>query len=138
MADVTVGSGSDSILLTMSEDQAVGVDAGFTVNVDGQQIGGVQSATASHAAGQTQTFEFRGNYDPGPHAVTVTFTNNFLMPEDRAGADRNLYIDGISYNGEVVSDSTTALYQSPQSPPNEVTDLIPGNAVFQVNDTTAG
>ena len=54
-----IGSGSDTITLKMSEDQAQGVDALFTVNVDGQQIGGVQSVSASHSSGQDQTFHVR-------------------------------------------------------------------------------
>jgi hypothetical protein len=87
-----ISSGSDSIVLNVSEDQAQGVDAQFTVNVDGQQIGGLQTATASHSAGQDETFTFLDNRAPGPHNVTVTFANNFLYPG--TSGDRNLMSTG--------------------------------------------
>ena len=129
----TVGSGSDSIVLSMSEDSAVGTDALFTVNVDGQQIGGEQTVTASHGAGQQQTFTFLGNYGAGQHTVTVTFANNFLMPGQ--SGDRNLYVNSLSYDGQNVSNSTKAIYESPLFPPNSDHDIY-GNANFTVNDTT--
>jgi hypothetical protein len=130
-----VGSGSDTITLSMSEDQAVGTDAQFTVNVDGQQIGGLQTVTASHAAGQDQSFTFAGDYGPGPHNVTVTFDNNFIYPG--VGGDRNLYVDGVNYDGQTISNSTTPIYESPFFPPNSTEGNVYGNAVYTVNDTTA-
>ena len=130
----TIGSGSDSIVLNVSEDQAAGVDAEFTVNVDGQQIGGVETATASHSAGQDETFTFLGNWQPGPHTVTVTFVNNFLYPG--TAGDRNLYVDGVTYDGQTVSNTTTPIYTSPLFPPNSTSGDYFGNAVYTVNDTT--
>ena len=85
-----IGSGSDSITLDMAEDQAQGTDAEFTVNVDGQQIGGVQTVTASQSAGQTEPFTFEGDWAAGNHDVTVTFANNFIYPG--LSGDRNLYV----------------------------------------------
>ena len=130
-----IGYGSDSIVLDMSEDQAVGVDAQFTVNVDGQQIGGLQSVSASHAAGQSEQFTFQGDFGQGQHNVTVTFANNFIYPG--ATADRNLYVNGVKYDGQTVSSSTTPIYQSPFFPPNSTTGNNYGNAIFSVNDTTS-
>jgi hypothetical protein len=129
-----IGSGSDSITLNMAEDQALGVDAEFTVNVDGQQIGGVQTVTASQSAGQTQAFTFDGNWAPGTHNVTVTFVNNFIYPG--MSGDRNVFVDGVSYNGQSVSNATTEISQTPFFPPNSTTGNNYGNAVFAVNDTT--
>ncbi|MBN8926491.1 MAG: hypothetical protein BGO51_19630 [Rhodospirillales bacterium 69-11] len=118
---------------------APGADAQFTVNVDGQQIGGLQSVAASHAAGQSETFTFLGNFGPGQHEVTVTFANNSGTQGDKTdfgrGGDRNLYVDGVSYDGQQVTNGTTPIYTSPLFPPNGPLDL--GNAVFTVNDTTA-
>ncbi|MBN8898693.1 MAG: hypothetical protein J0H35_10990, partial [Rhodospirillales bacterium] len=137
---IVVGSGSDSIVLMMSEDAdgpigAAGRDAQFTVNVDGKQIGGLQTVTASHAAGQKQAFEFRGNYGVGTHTVTVTFANNSMTQGDKAafndGGDRNLYVDSVTYDGTAVKTTTTPIYTSPLFPPNGPLD--PGNAVFTVN-----
>ncbi|MBN8905966.1 MAG: hypothetical protein J0H99_04925, partial [Rhodospirillales bacterium] len=141
---IVVGSGSDSIVLMMSEDAdgpagAAGRDAQFTVNVDGKQIGGLQTVTASHAAGQKQAFEFRGNYGVGTHTVTVTFANNSMTQGDKAafndGGDRNLYVDSVTYDGTAVKTTTTPIYTSPLFPPNGPLD--PGNAVFTVTDKTA-
>jgi hypothetical protein len=130
----TIGSGSDSIVLNVSEDQAAGVDAEFTVNVDGQQIGGVETATASHAGGQDESFTFLGNWAPGSHTVTVTFVNNFLYPG--TAGDRNLYVDGVTYDGQTVSNTTSPIYTSPLFPPNSTSGDYFGNAVYTVNDTT--
>jgi predicted xylan-binding protein with Ca-dependent carbohydrate-binding module len=66
--------------------------------------------------------------------VTVTFANNFIYPGQ--SGDRNLYVDGVSYNGNTVSNSTTPIYESPLFPPNSTVGNIAGNAVFSVNDTT--
>lgn len=129
-----IGSGSDSIVLNMSEDQAEGQDAQFTVNVDGQQIGGVQTVTASHGAGQEEQFTFLGNFAPGQHDVTVSYLNNLILPGD--SGDRNLYVDGVTYDGQTVSDTTTGIYSSAVYPPNSTDGPELGNAVFQVNDTT--
>ncbi|MFL5251726.1 MAG: carbohydrate-binding domain-containing protein, partial [Rhodopila sp.] len=119
----------------MAGDSAVGVDPQFTLNVDGQQIGGQQSVSALQSSGQTQTFTFQGNFAPGPHDLTVTFTNNFLMPGE--SGDRNLYIVIVTYDGQTVSNTTTPVYQSPVYPPNSTQGDILGNAVFHVNDMTA-
>lgn len=128
-----IGPGSDSINLNMAEDQSLGEDAQFSVNVDGQQIGGAQTVTASQSAGQTQPFTFEGNWGPGPHTVTVSFPNNFSYP---GNGDRNVYVDGLTYDGTKVSGTTTPIYQTPLFPPNSTTGNNYGNAVFGVTDTT--
>jgi hypothetical protein len=130
-----IGSGSDTFTLNMAEDQALGVDAEFTVNVDGQQIGGVQTVTAAQSSGQTEPFTFAGNWGPGNHDITVSFVNNFIYPG--LSGDRNVYVDGLTYDGQTVSNTTTPLYQTPFFPPNSTTGNNYGNAVFSVNDTTS-
>ena len=130
-----IGSGSDTITLNMSEDPDLGEDATFTVNVDGQQIGGPQTITALHAAGQTQAFTFAGNFAPGPHDVTVTFSNNFIWPN--ATGDRNAYVEGITYDGQTISNSEVELPFSPEVEPNTPGGNFYGNVVYKVNDTTA-
>jgi Ca-dependent carbohydrate-binding module xylan-binding len=130
-----IGSGSDSIVLNMAEEQALGIDAQFTVNVDGQQIGGVQTVTASQSAGQTEAFTFEGNYAPGQHDVTVSFANNFIYPG--LSGDRNVYVDGLTYDGQTISNTTTGIYDTAWYPPNSTVGNVYGNAVYSVNDTTA-
>ena len=100
---ITLGSGSNTIALQMSEDAYQG-DAQFTVSVDGTQIGGTQSVTASHAAGQTQTVNVEGNFGPGQHSISVDFLNDLYG--GTASTDRNLYVD-----------SATSTARPPQ-PPN--------------------
>ena len=92
----TLGAGPDTVSLLLSEDAWQG-DAQFTVSVDGQQIGGVQTALASHAAGQDQTFNVAGSFGDGRHTVAVDFLNDAYG--GTASTDRNLYVDGASENG---------------------------------------
>lgn len=101
-----VGTGPDTITLDVSEDAYNG-DAHFVVTVDGVQVGGVQAATASHAAGATQAFNVHGSFGTTAHTVGVTFLDDaFGGP----GLDRNLYVDGVSVNGTAVAGDSAALY----------------------------
>lgn len=87
---VSIGSGSDGIILQISEDSYKG-DAQYAVSVDGQPIGGVLTATASHALGETQDIKVLGNFGIGPHTVTIDFLNDAY--DGTAATDRNLYVD---------------------------------------------
>jgi len=115
-----------------------GTDAQFTVNVDGLQIGGLQSTSAQKSAGERETFTFRGDFAPGEHDIVITFANNTGTQGDkttfgRTGGDRNLYIDKVIYNGQTISDTTTPVYESPIFPPEGTSRA---NATFSVNDDT--
>ncbi len=59
-----IGSGSDTLVLGMSEDPYKG-DAQFTVAVDGIQLAGTFTATALHSAGASQNFTFNGDWGIG-------------------------------------------------------------------------
>jgi hypothetical protein len=107
-----IGSGSDTVALAMSEDAWNG-DAQFTVSVDGQQIGGVQTVVASHALGQTQEFDVQGNFGGGQHTVTVNFVNDAYG--GAPATDRNLYVTGASYDGVASSGSLSLFSNGPQS-----------------------
>ena len=91
-AATTIGSGSSKIVLNVSEDAWRG-DAQFTVKVDGQQVGGVLTATALHGSGQSQRVDVLGNFAAGSHRVDVTFLNDAWggTPD----TDRNLYVDSV-------------------------------------------
>lgn len=91
------------LTLRISEDAFRG-DARFTVAVDGQQVGGTLTATASHAARQIQTFTIAGNFAEGPHSVAVKFVNDL---QGAPGEDRNLYVDGLVFNGEDLHQTAT-------------------------------
>ncbi len=93
-----IGSGSDSLVLHIGETAYQG-DAQFTVSVDGTQIGGVETATLS---GGLEDFSFLGNWGSGQHTVLVNFTNGL----SGAGASRNLYIEGMNYDGTAYNNNT--------------------------------
>ena len=71
-------------------------DAQFNVLVDGVGVGGTMTATALHAAGQSQTVIIAGAYAPGPHVVAVKFVNDL----GNSTGSRALFIDGMSFNGQ--------------------------------------
>uniref|UniRef100_UPI0023EAE7C9 carbohydrate-binding domain-containing protein n=1 Tax=Methylobacterium crusticola TaxID=1697972 RepID=UPI0023EAE7C9 len=105
----TLGSGSHELLLKISQDSYRG-DATYTVSVDGQQVGGTQTAHASHAAGQSDLISVRGDWGAGTHDVSVTFLNDTYAGS--AAKDRNLYVDGATYDGKAVSGGQAGLWSN--------------------------
>ncbi len=103
----TIGTGPDKLVLRVSEDAWRG-DAQFTISVDGKQIGGTLTTTASHARGESDTIIVQGDWAAGDHEVSVDFLND--ASGRRAGADRNLYVEGASYNGTDVEGAALDLY----------------------------
>lgn len=120
---VVLGSGNDNLALFISEDAWNG-NAQFTVSVDGKQIGGTQTATASHAAGQSQEFDIKGMFITGTHTATVRFLNDAWG--GTSSTDRNLYVIGAKIDGTTIQAGTlTEKTAGPQS------------FTFQVGSTTA-
>jgi hypothetical protein len=91
------GSGPDTLILHLSED-AWGGDAQFTLDVDGARIAGPTSVTVSHSSGNAQDFTYQGGFGAGPHTVAVHFINDAWG--GTAATDRNLYVEGIDFNGQ--------------------------------------
>jgi hypothetical protein len=91
----------DRLVLRVSEDAWQG-NAQFTVSVDGHQLGGTYTVTASHAAGQWENFVFSGIFGPGAHTVSIDFINDAWGGS--SSTDRNLYLQAISYDGTAFSD----------------------------------
>jgi Ca2+-binding RTX toxin-like protein len=119
--NVISGSGSDTLVLSISEDayangdsksDAAG-DARFTVSVDGKQLAGTFTASASHAAGVDQTFTFKGDWAPGSHTVAVNFLNDAWG--GTAATDRNLYVDKVTYDGTNLNQSAALMSSGPKS-----------------------
>ncbi len=100
------------LVLWMSEDAWQG-DAQFTVTVDGSQVGGVRTATASHAAGQSQAVSVAGSFATGSHSVSVNFLNDAWG--GTAATDRNLHVDKATLDGTTVAGSKMDLLQSGSS-----------------------
>jgi hypothetical protein len=136
------GSGADLLALSIAEDAWMG-NAQFTVKVNGAQIGGTFTATASHALGSSQEFDLLGNFAPGPLTVAVDFLNDAWG--GTTAMDRNLYVDGASYNNAPVANSALTLLsngtQSFSFTPVTTTDTLTlqmsedawkGNAEFTV------
>ena len=107
----SIGSGPDVLALNLSEDYYRG-NAQFTVSVDGQQIGGVQTAQAIAGNGQSQVLDVYGSFG-GTHTVAVDFLNDASgPPQPSLGYDRNLYINGATIDGTSVAKSALSLYNT--------------------------
>ncbi len=119
-AQTTLGSGSDTLVLRISQDAYQG-SAQYTVKVDGAQIGGTQTAVAWHSSGQSDTLTVKGDWASGGHSVAVEFLNDAWG--GTATTDRNLYVDGMTYDGAGVANGSAAL-------------LSAGAATFTVQDST--
>lgn len=105
----TIGSGPDALVLKISQDTWDG-DAQYTISVDGRQIGGTMTATAWHDTRTSDTVTVLGDWATGPHAVAITFLNDGYggVPTK----DRNLYLDGATYNDTVLAGSTLSFTSS--------------------------
>jgi Ca2+-binding RTX toxin-like protein len=101
-----VPAASGTLVLHLAEDAWHG-DAQFAVAVDGVQLGGPATVTASNAAGKTQDFAFTGNWGAGAHQVTVTFLNDAWG--GTPATDRNLYLKGLSFAGQEHPEFTAQL-----------------------------
>ena len=99
------GSG---LIVTVSEDAYQG-DAQFVVTVDGSRVGGVYTATASHAAGQSQAITVESVLTNGAHQVGISFINDAY---GGPGLDRNLFITGVSYNGQAIAGAAASLFSN--------------------------
>ena len=98
------GSATDTLVLDVSEDAWQG-DAQYAVTIDGTQVGGVMTATASHAAGNTAAITIP--VTAGGHVVGITFLNDAYGGSN--STDRNLYVDGAQINGQPIPASTLVL-----------------------------
>lgn len=94
-----VGASVHSIALNLSEDSWQG-DAQAIISIDGKQVGGTQTITASHALGQEQAISFLVPLPDGPHAVSVAFVNDAWG--GTAATDRNLYVDSMDVDTQHV------------------------------------
>lgn len=100
---LTEGGG---LVINVAEDAYQG-DAQFKVFVDGQQVGGAYTATASHAAGQSQVITVASTLGSGPHQVGISFINDAYGGSP--STDRNLYVTGASYDGHSISGASAVL-----------------------------
>jgi len=100
---------SPGLLVDVAEDAWQG-DAQFTISVDGRQVGGVYTATASHAAGWDQAVAVDTTLSAGAHRIGVSFINDAWggTPD----TDRNLYVTGATLDGQTVAGDAGALFSN--------------------------
>jgi hypothetical protein len=98
---------ADTLSVKLAEDAWKG-DARFVLYLDGKAITTPQAVTASHAAGQWQEVSLTGTFGPGSHTLGVRFTNDAYGGTPQT--DRNLYVGGISLNGQAIANGTASLY----------------------------
>lgn len=101
-------TGADTLVITLSEDAWQG-DAQFTVAVDGQQVGGEYTAATQSGTG-TDTLTLHGDWGSGQHDIAITFLNDAYG--GTSDTDRNLYVEGINYNGTAAQDATASLHSA--------------------------
>ena len=101
--------GSDTLSVMVSED-AWKADALASISIDGKTLSSSSVVTASHGKGESQTLTFHGSWGPGPHTVGVSFLNDAYG--GTASTDRNLYVDGVTYNGAQVAGAKATLYSN--------------------------
>ena len=100
------------MILKISQDAYQG-NAQYTVSVDGKQVGGTFTASASHAAKQSDILTLKGDWTAGAHKVEVKFVNDAYGGS--AATDRNLYVDAATYNSKDVAGAVQAILgQTPQ------------------------
>jgi hypothetical protein len=120
----------DTLVLHLSED-AYNSDAQFAVLVDGKQVGGPTSVTTLHSSGTFQDFTFNGDFGAGPHTVEVDFLNDAYGGS--SSTDRNLYVEGITYDGTSYSGqgaANNAQNGQPDADPNAAEMYVNGSVVF--------
>ena len=138
---VTVGSGSDQLVLSISEDayangdgtSDTAGDAAFTVSIDGKQLAGTFFAKALNLTGAAQSFLFNGDWAPGAHTVAVKFLNDAWG--GTTTTDRNLYVKDITYDGADTKLSASLMSNGTQN--FSVTDstAVPAAAIGGGSDT---
>jgi hypothetical protein len=107
--NLTIGSGPDSLVLRITQDAWAG-NADYVVRVDGVQIGGMLSAAAIAGSGQADTITLSGDWGPGGHNVQIQFLNDAWGGS--FDTDRNLYVEGATYNGSAIMGLDLEFYEN--------------------------
>ena len=93
--NTTIGSGSDSLELKITQDAYQG-DCQYAIYVDGKQIGGTLTASALHGSGEADTLQVKGDWAAGSHTVSVTLLNDLWG--GTTGTDRNIYVESATFD----------------------------------------
>ncbi len=89
------GMTPDTMVLNVGESSSNHANAQFTVSVDGTQIGGVQTVTATEAAGGGQNITLTGMLGAvGGHNVTIDYVNA------SSTSGRLLFLNAVTIDGQ--------------------------------------
>ena len=106
----TFGSGPDTLVLTLAEDAFKG-NARANIAIDGKTLNAKPiTVTALKSAGQSETFTFKGTFGSGAHDLAVSFLNDAY--DGTPATDRNLYVNGASYDGISTRPGSASLYSA--------------------------
>jgi hypothetical protein len=94
----------DAIELKLAASSFKG-DPKFQLQVDGKDIGGVQTVTVQKGAGW-QTFKYTADIADGGGKVSIKFLNDYNVAGQ---GDRNLWFDKLLVNGKIVTDTDMML-----------------------------
>jgi hypothetical protein len=70
----------------------------FDVTVDGKVVSANLTTTAVHNKGEWVDLTVRGDFDPTPETVAITFKDDAWA--GTRSTDKNLYVDYIKVNGQ--------------------------------------
>jgi Ca2+-binding RTX toxin-like protein/subtilisin-like proprotein convertase family protein len=91
-----------TITIKASENEANG-HAQFYLTINGQRYGEPQTVTANHKNNEWQEIELTIDASTEINSIGVEFFNDYLYKDEQIRLDRNLYIDQIEIDGEVLS-----------------------------------
>lgn len=130
---VTVGTGSDKIVLKISQDWYVN-DAQYNIVLDGTQVGATQTVSAYQANGQYDTVTVLCGLTDASHTVRIDFLNNAGNGGAGNGNDMNIFVIGATYNGVTIPNVNLTLYD--ENWPNTITfnpvNLLPARTAKSV------
>jgi hypothetical protein len=99
---------ADQLSIVLSGDAYQGSPE-FIASIDGQVLTTAPvTVTATHDV-DTQTFAFSGNWGGGHHEVQIEFVNDLYSGP---GADRNLYVEQVAFNGHAALSATLAQHSN--------------------------
>ncbi len=109
-----------TLVLRLGEDAWKG-NASFILTIDGHQASATQTVTALQGEGQSQAFTYTESLSAGTHTVGVTFLNDLYGGS--TATDRNLYVDGVSFDGKQYLSSVQPLLYT-----NSTSNVIVGGS----------
>ena len=101
--------GATALGISLAEDAWQG-NAQYSIAVDGHTLVGDGSATALNSQNQSQTVDLQSVLTAGPHDVAVSFLNDAYG--GTPATDRNLYVKGISVDGQTVAGANATLWST--------------------------